>query len=203
LPAGRVQGDLACMPRPTWTALGAVLLAACATSDLPESLPHLEELPADAVFIYQFDPNLLTYEFVDTTVNGPVRLSWLAPSPQTPFTGYTCFGLTPRVPGDSVGRFVFIARGLNTGYLERHTTAGLDSTIGYFLAGPEGSRGTYVRHMSGDLDLLWSNGQQVRYFDATATIRIQGNLLSSDVTLRASGDSVSVTWGVGWVEGPC
>jgi hypothetical protein len=195
------------MPRFASVVMAAVLLVACRGTDLQLSLPHSEDIPADAVFIYRFDPTLLTYDFVDSTQLGQVHLRWLPPSARTPFTGYTCFALTPRTPTDTIGSFVFIARSANSGYLERKIPAAVDSTTdttaAYFLTGLEGSRGTYALDSQGTLRLSWSNGQQLRYFDPAATLRIATGLLTSDVTLRYSADSVTATWGVGWVSGPC
>ena len=189
--------------------LSAATAAACAGLDLQGSLPHQQDIPASALYIYQFHPGLLYYDFVDTSSTGGVHLRWLMANDTVPFTGYTCFGLTPRSATDTIGSLVFVARGPNTGYLSRSyvpTIGGdtvTDTTFAYFLTGLEGSRGTYVLHGSGALDLVWANGTQLRYFDSTAAISVRGDTIFSDATLKERGDSITVTWRVGWLSGPC
>ena len=185
-----------------WVA--AVLTLGCEPS-IPIDFPHAQEIPPDAAYIYVIDPSLLTYEFVDSTQEGGfVRLRWLQPDPVRPFSGYNCIALSPRTPTDTMtGRFVFVARGPNTGFLERETVEFTDTIAGYFLTGLDGSYGRYVRDGQGNLQLTWLNGEQHRYFDPSAAIRVQGNYIISDVLLTASADSVTERWGVAWVASSC
>ena len=172
-------------------------LMACSGTDIPTDLPHQQNIPAGAI-IFKFDPAQLAYEFHDTTQGHDTHLFWLQ---GRGFSGINCVAFSPRSgPADTIGTFVFAARGPNTGFLERHDFAAVDTTTAYFLTGNEGSRGTYLIDATNQVHLFWSNGEQSRYFDPAAVLHIAGNDLTSNVTLSLSGDSVVVRWGVVWTQ---
>ena len=179
-------------------------LAACGGTDIPSDLPHQQTIPAAASNnIFRIDPTQISYDYVDTTAGNNTHLLWLA---DRPFTGYNCIAFAPRsATEDTIGTFVFMARGTNTGFVERHDQTTVDTATAYLLIGSEGSRGTYKIDASNQLHLFWNNGDQNRYFDPSALLRFGTGGLSSDnltsnVTLQFAADSITARWGIFWVR---
>ena len=184
-------------------ALSAALVA-CGGSDIPSDLPHQQTIPANASNnIFRVDPTQIGYDYVDTTQGKNTHLLWLD---DQPFSGYNCIAFAPRsATEDTIGTFVFMARGTNTGFVERHDQTTVDTATAYLLIGNEGSRGTYTIDPSNQLHLNWYNGEQNRYFDPTAVLRFGTGGLSSDnltsnVTLHFAADSITARWGIFWAR---
>jgi hypothetical protein len=203
LPATRARGELLTMRTRAVLVVACAAFAACGGTDIPSDLPHQQNIPASATAIFRIDPTQMVYEFDDSTGGQKTHLSWL---PSMPFAGYNCIAFSPRSPTeDTIGTFVFVARGPNTGFLERqdHISNVTDTTTAYLLAGSEGSRGTYLIDSTSQVHLFWSNGQQNRYFAPTAVLRIVGSDLTSNVTLTFAADSIRVQWGLLWTISSC
>lgn len=170
----------------------AMLFSACL------SLTDGFEFPANAI-VYKIDPALLSYTFVDQTVQGGFSLAWL---PVEPYIGINCIGLVPKSAQDTSGTFVFGYYGPNTGRIERRTVAGItDTTTGYFLpatAFSQGTHGTYAVDQTGRLKLFWADGTQTRYFDAGADIRLFGDTIRAVADTRSNADSIRAQWTVYW-----
>ena len=171
-------------------------LVACSGTDVPSDLPHQQTIPPSATAIFKFDPAQMTYVYHDTTFGNNTHLYWLT---NASFAGTNCVAFSPRsATEDTIGTFVFVARGPNTGWVERHDQGAVDTTTAYLLAGGEGSRGTYLIDSTNAVHLFWQNGEQYRYFDPSAAITLTGNDLTSDVYISLNADSVNVHWGVVW-----
>ena len=171
-------------------------MAGCvSTSDV--GLPNLPE----GALVYQFDPTTIRYEFVDTTAGHNFSLRWL---PAEKYTGLNCFGLTPRIPGDTIGAFVFATAGPNYGFAERNTDNIIDTTaVDLFPSTvPVGTRGAYALQSGGTLNLLWADGIQARYFDQDAIITLIGDTIRAQADLRSNGDSIRAVWDVRWTLRP-
>lgn len=148
--------------------------------------------------VFEIEPSLLFYDFVDSTLVPSIRLQWI---PQGPYVGTNCFALSPRTGADTTGTFVFVYRGRNVGSLMRTTNnniSDVDTVGGAFLSGVEGTGGSYAVTSSGGLNLTWNDGVLARFFDPAATIRMVGDTIFSDVHLTSRGDSVTVDWSVRW-----
>ncbi len=180
----------------------ALGLAACRSTDLEESFPLQEQIPATATAIYRIEPTLIDYRFRDTTAGQDLELRWVH-IPQQPYSGYNCVAFSPLSPGDTVGTFVFVARGPNQGYLERTTPVLTDTVAGYFIANGQGSRGSFVLDSQNRLTLTWANGTPSRYFDPSAALRISADSLISDADITQAADSIHATWHVVWTINAC
>jgi hypothetical protein len=180
----------------------AVALAACRSTDLEESFPLLEQIPDDATVIYRIEPTLIGYHFRDTTAGQDLELRWVD-IPQQPFAGYNCVAFSPLSPTDTVGTFVFVARGPNQGFVERMTPVVTDTVTGYFIGNGQGSRGSFVLDSQNRLTLTWANGTPQRYFDPSAVLRISADSLISDADITQAADSIHATWHVVWTVNAC
>jgi len=173
------------------TTASLALLVACATETETLHIP-------DNAIVYKIDPPSLRYEYVDTTAGRVYLLSWL---PAYGFSGVNCIGLIPRTSVDTIGTFVFEAKGANTGRLLRTENGLQDTATAYFLPSneaPLGTHGTYAIDSSNRLKLFWADGTPTRYFDPSADLRISGDTIRSYSDLRAFGDSLRVQWTVMW-----
>lgn len=194
LPADAVAGHLEPM-RPYLAAACAALMAC--NSDGPSGPPF----GPDAV-VYRLRPQLINYIYDDSATAGLVlHLEWMS---DTTFFGTNCFGFTPNGVGDTTGTFQFYSTGGNQGFVLQNINGVLDTVVGLFLTGNEGTNGSYVRRSSGQVLLTWADGgQQTRYFDPQANIRFIGDTLRSTADLRYNGDSVRAQWDVSWIVGNC
>ena len=177
--------------------IGLILVVGCGSSDLIGL-----NIPANAI-IYEIVGKRLTYDYVDTTQSGnPYILHLLS---DTTYTGFNCIGLVPRSSVDTTGTFVFRYQGTNTGLLRQTRNGTTDTTTFYFLPPinyDQGTHGNYALDSSGRLKLFWADGFQSRYFDPSAIIRLHSDTITSDVTFKANGDSVKITWQANWVREP-
>jgi hypothetical protein len=182
----------------------ALALAACSTLDVQETLPVQEQIPANAFAVYVLEPSLIAYLHTDSTTAGQgLKLRWVH-VPGVSFAGYNCVALSRQSPSDTVGTFVFVARGANLGVLERTRPEGVDTIAGYFIAAGQGSRGSWALDSQNRLRLFWNNGTPSRYFDPAAAQRISADSLIADADLREVGDSIHTIWHVVWrQQGPC
>lgn len=161
------------------------------------------EIPAGAL-VYIIEPSLIGYEFDDTSGGRDFHLDWMFAIPEFPFTGRTCFGISPSAATDTIGSFVFRAVGPNEGYVLVRDGAVTDTGLAFFLppAGSDaGTRGNYLLRSSGQLELSWADGLQSRYFDPAAVLRVSGDSIISDADLSERGDSVRTKWHVVWTRG--
>lgn len=159
---------------------------------------------SDAI-IFQLQPRRIGYFFRDTSSVGSVQLdltlSWL---PDTSFTGFNCIGFTPRSATDTIGTFQFYFIGPNQGLLQRIVGTVTDTVVGNFLAGTEGTRGSYAVNSANQVSLFWddSNGE-VRYFDPVAQLTFIGDTLRSVADISHKADSIHATWNVSWIRDTC
>lgn len=172
------------------TGIALVAVAACTDTTGTE-----DPLPAWAERYIFYYPQL-SYTYVDSTPTTDLRYDWAADST---FEGYTCVQLAPTNAGDTVGQFRFKINGLNRGTLQRTRFGTIDFLPAYFLPPvPLGTRGSFVRHANGVLDLTWADGDASRYFDPAAVLAFDaGDTLRSDVTLPFTNGYVE--WHVGWI----
>ena len=172
------------------------ILAVCACNKFDTTQPTIP----DGAIVYRFAPTLLRYTGVDTTHNFDLHLTWL---PLEPFFGWTCIALSPRTPTDTIGNFVFVILGANTGRVERIDHGLTDTTAGIFIPDSLGNRGTFAVTSTGQLKLFWTTGVPKRYFDPAASIRLANDTIFSDVVRKSNADSVQDNWQVRWVRGDC
>jgi hypothetical protein len=173
----------------------ALTLGACKSLDVPVvTIPEGSD-------VFVMEPSLLNYHFVDSSGASRLVLDWL---PKEPYAGTNCLALLPGTPGDTTGTFVFAILGANVGRQLRDDHGVMDTTAAIFLSGHEGTHGTYAVHSNGSLKLNWADAEPGRsFFDASASMRLSGDTIASDILTKASGDSVSAEWHVRWLRGTC
>jgi hypothetical protein len=178
--------------------LSVLAAGACNGSDGPSEPPFG---PGDLV--YRLQANAIFYDFVDTTAGLNYRLRWLS---DTTFSGLNCLGFRPLSVGADTGTFQFYFEGSNEGLIEENTSGVLDTVIGVFLSGEEGTHGAYKISATNELTLHWADaGADItRYFDPAADIRfVHPDTLRSSADLRFQGDSIRAQWDVRWVARQC
>ena len=179
-------------------ALGTLVLAlgACVHATDADGPP----IPAGSL-VFTFEPTVMSYLYIDSTVSPPFRLDWLVP-PENTFNGFNCLGLLPNTPADTAhGTFTFSWSGPNTGPVQRSNTIDSDTVIGYFLppANETPTRGNYSIDAGGNVTLSWSDGTPTRYFNPVGTIRLSADSIISDAVILTHGDSIREVWHVAWI----
>lgn len=172
------------------------VLAACKDLSVP-----VVTIPEGSL-VYRIEPSILVYDFVNITSTADLHLSWITdpPPPVVALAGWNCIALLPLSVTDTIGTFVFAAVGPNLGRLQRTTLGVTDTINGLLLVGTEGTRGSFALTSAGTLKLFWSDGQQTRFFDPAATLRLANDTIFADADLRERADSTRVEWQVRWVR---
>src|SRR5262245_54954204 len=171
-------------------------LGACLNSDNTDP----PEIPPGSL-VFTFEPTVLSYVFIDSTVNPAIRLDWLVP-PANQYVGAHCLGLLPSSPADTAhGTFTFTWSGSNTGPVQRTNGIDTDTVVGFLLppANQQPTTGSYSIDGSNVITLSWSNGTPTRFFHPSSTIRLVADSIISDAQLTFHGDSVREFWHVAWI----
>jgi len=171
------------------------------------SEPELPSWPPfqEGDIVFRMEPRLLGYYFRDTSSTNAgqrdITLRWLT---DTVYTGYNCIGFRPRSETDTIGQFFFYYFGPNEGLLEQTVSGSVDTVIGRFLTGLEGTRGNYAVNSQNQLRLFWEDAKaEARYFDPSAQLTFIGDTLRSVADLSHKADSIRAQWNVSWVRDFC